>query len=291
MSPKEIALVLACDDAYFFHLKGLVASMGKNAPSLAGIDRFCISPGLSQENVNFLMANGINYVHVSADIFQGPLRDLITKLPYTFCQFIRPLFPRIVTGYASYLYMDCDMWVQDDALLPSIRECLSFSNVNVVAAPQVSHHYTSTLYQLPQLLGIQSNWVYGSYEQAFAIELAKRSFFSSGLFAMPGDTPFWDEWWVDIQEIAPRIDMTNALFNHFSEQTAFNGVIARSRAITPLDPLYNFHCNAGPAMRDPQTGKVRACLSRPMTDIHVVHLAGWSTLADKYREYRLVYEE
>ncbi|MFV3127708.1 glycosyltransferase [Niveispirillum sp. KHB5.9] len=291
MSDKEIALILACDDGYFFHLKNLLLSIARNAPSLQAMDKFCISPGMAPEHVEFIRSHGVTYVPIGHDAFDGPLRQIVAQKPYTFCQFIRPLFPRIVTGYEHLLYLDCDIWVQDDRLLPVITQALTYSPRRVVAAPLISHYYESTIISADKNLEVQRNWVHGGYDIVLAEAIANRTFFSSGLFALPARSPFWDLWWQEVLEVAPRIQMVNREFIHFAEQTAFNGVIARHGLATVLDPLYNFHCNAGGVARSTNTGKVCSVMSKPMQEICVVHLAGWSGLQDSYRERRLVYEE
>lgn len=291
MSDKELALILACDDGYFFHLKNLLLSMRRNAPTLYALDKFCISPGLTPENVAFLQSHGVVYVEIGLDAFDGQLRRIVEEKPYTFCQFIRPLFPRIVTGYRQLLYMDCDIWVQDDRLVPVILDALSSTTERVVAAPLISHYYETTITQADVNLEVQRNWVYGAYDLLLGEAIAKRTFFSSGLFAAASQSRFWNLWWHEILQVAPRVQLTNAEFIHFAEQTAFNGVIARQGLAIVLDPLYNYHCNAGGIFRQPDTGKVCSALSRPVQQVCVVHLAGWGGLQGRYREHRLVYEE
>ena len=291
MSDKEIALILACDDGYFFHLKNLLLSMRRNAPTLYGLHKFCISPGMAPEHVEFIRSHGVTYVPLGLGALDGPLRRIVEEKPYTFCQFIRPLFPRIIKGYQNYLYMDCDTWVQDDRLVPVMRQILSYTPDRVIAAPLISHYYETTILNADTNLEVQRNWVYAAYDLRLAEAIANRSFFSSGVFALSGQSPFWDLWWQEILEVAPRIHLANAEFLHFAEQTAFNGVIARHGLGVVLDPLYNYHCNAGGLVRQSSSGKVCSALVKPVQEICVVHLAGWGGLQDRYREHRLVYEE
>lgn len=290
VSDKQLAIVIACDDGYFFHCRNLLASMAKNAPSMLAVDRYCVSPGLSDEHQAELAQFGVHYVPKGLDIFSDTLADIVRRHPYTFGQFVRPLFPKIIPGYQSYLYMDCDTWVQNDTLIPVIQNALMFSAHNVVAAPLVSHYYPTVVSDLKGVWSINENWVYGTYELRFARALATRAFFSSGVFAIAGQSPFWDIWWQDILQIAPSMDKCSPTFMHFAEQTAFNGVLARTGMTTVLDPLYNFHCNLGGIMREATGGTVLSVMAKPAREVCVIHLAAWSTLKDDYIKSRLTFE-
>lgn len=290
MSDKSLAIVIACDDNYFFHCRNLLASIAKSAPSMVMRDRYCVSPGLSPEYQDELARFGVRYVPLGLDVFPGGLADIVRRHGYTFGQFIRPLFPKIIPGYADYLYMDCDTWVQNDTLVGTIAHARMFGPDHVIAAPLISHYYPGVLGDLKTTMNVQDNWVYGTYEVRFARAMATRSFFSSGVFAIAGEAPFWEQWWQDILDIAPKIDLCNPTFMHFAEQTAFNGVIARGGMVTVLDPLFNYHCNMGGVIRDPGTGLVLSVWAKPVREITVIHLAAWTSQKDEYAAAGLLFE-
>ncbi|AUN31149.1 hypothetical protein C0V82_13555 [Niveispirillum cyanobacteriorum] len=290
VSENKLAIVIACDDNFFFHCRNLLASIAKSAPTMAAQDRFCVSPGLSPEHQDELARYGVRYVPLGLDVFPTVLADIVRRHHYTFGQFIRPLFPKIIPGYANYLYMDCDTWVQNDTLVAAVAQAQMFGPDMVVASPMVSHYYPAALNDMTLTRNVQENWLYGTYEVRFARAMAGRSFFSSGVFAISATSPFWDNWFQDILEIAPRVDICNPGFMHFAEQTAFNGVICRTGMVTVLDPLYNFHCNMGGIVRDLTTGLVLSVSAKPVREVCVVHLAAWGSMKEEYVTARLLFE-
>jgi len=104
-------------------------------------------------------------------------------------------------------------------------------------------------------------------------------------------SPVWALWREEIKFIYPAMatrTAKNKSLMHLAEQIALNVVIFRSGLFRRLDPLYNFHCNAGGAARAPN-GRVVTMMMLPSREIGVIHLANWSAMYKHYLSQNLLY--
>lgn len=289
MSTPKIAVVFATDEAYFGLSRDLVSSLVQNVLPHRAVSLACLDIGLSSESKFWLAQNGVS-VH-AADVNRLPhvLQQLVSVRPYMLAQLYRPYLPEVTPDADLIIHIDCDAWAQNAYFVDACVGAINSAPENIVLAPTYSHYSTSIYSSLQATIDMQHNWTFGCYEKHIADELAKMVFFSSGVFAARPKSRVWKRWEEEITRIVPIVAQVNPSVLHLAEQTALNGVVRMDQAATVLDPLCNFHCNAGGARRDAASGKVVASLMHPNKEICIVHLADWRRRRDEYIGSKLTF--
>lgn len=286
---SKVAVILATDEAYFGLAKDLVGSLIANALPAAPFEIACLDIGLSEGSRTWMRSRGVRLHQPDADRLSTPLRQIVSARPYMMAQLYRPYMPEMAPEADVIIHIDCDAWVQNGEFITACVDAVNAAPDNIVLAPSTSHYTASFYNDIEKILQMQYNWTFGCYEKSTADRLAQMSFFSSGVFAARPGAPVWARWAEEINRMVPLVAVVNPPVLHLAEQTALNGVVRLDHSVTVLDPIFNFHCNAGGVKRDPATGKVVTALVHPHREISVVHLADWRRRKDEYVEAKVVF--
>jgi hypothetical protein len=203
---------------------------------------------------------------------------------------IRPHLPALLPQFEHFVWLDCDVWVQNLDFMNVMWDGANSTPQALMAAPAVSH-YSAVFYKnIQTILDMQRHWFSVGYGSKFAEDMAVQPHMSAGVFAMRRGSPFWERWAREIEYLFPVVAQRNPSIPNYSDQIALNVVAYTTGNFIRLDPLYNFHCNGGGALRLPG-GKVVTATMLPAREIGVVHLGGWSTdgIARLYMEQNLLY--
>jgi lipopolysaccharide biosynthesis glycosyltransferase len=288
-SKPKVTIVFATDEAYFGLAKDLASSLLETVRPNNDIDPVCLDIGLSNESRAWLAQNGVKIQTASMDRLPDALRPFVAARPYMMAQYYRPYFPELAPDADLIIHIDCDAWVQNSQFLDACVNAIQARPGSIALAPSNNHYNYSYYSDLQETIDMQHNWVFGCYEKHVADALAKMAFFSSGVFAASPTSPVWKRWEEEIVRIVPLVATINPSVLHLAEQTALNGVVRMDLSVTVLDPLYNFHCNAGGVARDERTGKVVANLVHPNRELGIVHLADWRQRRTEYVNARLTF--
>jgi hypothetical protein len=284
------AIVFSVDQTYLPLAQGLVRSLNANVTPFHAVEVVCVDIGLQEDGRDWMAGQGVRVVAVREDLLPPSVLAAIADAPHMIAMAGRPYFPELLPEYDVFVHLDADTWVQNDEFFLSFMQCVAEAPEKIVLAPGQSHYGTGFYGRIDKIIEVNENWVFGLYDILTARALSKSVFFSAGVFAMHRSSPVWKLWADELARIYVVGKALNPQCMHLHEQTALNGVVRTHALVEPVDPLFNFHCNDGGAIRCPKTGRVITCLLRPHREISVVHLAGWSQFADFYTTNRLIYE-
>jgi len=137
---------------------------------------------------------------------------------------------------------------------------------------------------------MQTLWFAITYgDGALTDSFSKKLHYSTGVFGLGRNSPVWNLWKKEIISIYPLVAERHKSLLHLAEQTALNFIIHRDNSLfARIDPLFNYHCNSGGAIRLP-AGDVVAFTVIPVRRIGIIHLANWSYYAKKYMEENLLF--
>lgn len=285
--PFTTAIVLASDQGYIFLARGLVLSLNAAGYPNAVAKLVMIDLGCNDESRAWMRDHGVEIVPFDETLIPPKVAAVIT--PAQRAMAMRPWLPKLIPHYDHIVWFDCDMWVQDGKVINHLRNGAVIAPDAITVAPGNSH-YNNTFYgDLGQLINMQRLW----YSTCYDLEITKKGtnslHYSGGVFGMHRSSPFWAHWGAEIEFHYPAVAARNRNLVHLAEQIALNVVIMRTGKLVRLDPIYNFHANAGGAMRL-DDGRVVTNNMLPVRDIGVLHLANWKFLRAQYIKLGLLYQ-
>lgn len=211
------AVILSAADANYYHLlRGLLLSL-RAQPSSRELPVAVLDVGLEAAQRAALADEGVRCV-------EAGLPPLLTRDDgrpvLSAAQRLRPHLPRLVPGYETYLWMDADLWVQLDWVVPLFLRAAAGGAMAIV--PEVHVAYPS-LYGMKQVRGLHA--LYSRlFDKATADALAANPTINSGLFALAAEAPHWRLWDETLQAILARDSF------YYAEQIALNHLLyARPR--------------------------------------------------------------
>lgn len=256
----KATVVSAADSRYFHLLQGLILSL-KDFPSSRELPITVLDVGLTAEQRAWLVTKGA--VPRPAALEPLPPRD-DGRPVLSVAQRLRPHIPALVPGYDLYLWMDADLWVQQEGIVPLY---LRGGATGLIAiAPEVHVSYPS-LYGPRQLQGM-----FKIYERLFdrrtAELLAPNPTINSGCFALKADAPHWKLWDEALTAILAKDSF------YYAEQVALNYVLygkgAEARSLF-LPAMANWICHQSLPVVDAKTGKLCEPVP-PFLPLGIVHL-------------------
>lgn len=236
-------IVSAADEKYHHLLLGLVLSL-RALPASREMAVVALDVGMTAAQREALAALGVTCVAASLEPLP-PRAD--GRPPLSVAQRLRPQIPRLVPGYGTYLWMDADLWVQRDWVVPLFLRAAGRGAMAIV--PEVHVAYPS-LYGASQLRAHFATWR-RLFDQQTAEALARNPTINSGLFALRGDAPHWDLWAGTLQAILARDD------TYYGEQLALNHLLYTRPREAParfLAASCNWICHQALPVVDHQSG-------------------------------------
>jgi len=287
-TPVQTAIVFACDEAYAFLAQGLVLSLADAGYPNGNAKLFLIDIGCGPQTTAWMTERAVNIVPFDATLIPEKVMSVIS--PVQRAQVVRPWLPDLFPGFELLIWLDCDLWLQNAEVIHHITAGANVLPQAVIAAPAISNYHLRFYLKggIEGLLTMQRLWYASCYDEDFANEISNVMHYSSGVVGMRRSSPVWALWRQEIEQVYPVMAARDRRMLHLAEQIALNAVIFRTDQIVRLDPLYNFHCNGGGAVRI-ANGQVMTNLMLPVREIGVVHLANWSHLRRQYIQNRLLY--
>lgn len=285
-SASASAVVFSSDEAYAHLARGLVMSLSELGFPSSDIRLILIDIGCGPDTLAFMRSRGVEVVGFDAALIPEAVMAVISSAQRA--QVIRPWLPDLLPDCEHLIWLDCDLWLQNSEVLQHLRAGAMVSPNAVMLAPAISQYSQRFFRNMDDNAALQRAWYTTTYEPDFAEEISKTMHYSSGVFGLLRSSPVWALWRTEIEQVYPRIAARNSRMVHLAEQIALNAVVFRSGLIVRLDPLFNFHCNTGGAMRAPN-GRVMTYAMVPLREIGVVHLAAWSLLRQQYFAHKLLY--
>jgi hypothetical protein len=274
MSPAPLLIASGADQKYFPLLRDTVLSVRARRPDVAiGV----LDLGLDQQQREWLACRVKYLVQPEWDL-DFPRR---AQTPQTFkAQVARPFLWRHFPGYATYLWIDADAWLQDGGVIDLYVSAAGRDKLAI--APEIDRAYKRH-YKRPKPFGWTLAWK--NYRQAFgwraADRLGRNPMLNCGVFALHRDAPHWDAWALTLSRVLQRTQF------FFVEQMALNYVIFAEHLPVNLLPAY---CNWMPGDAAPAFDGERGLFVEPYAPHHVIgvmHLAGREQKTQVFRLSRL----
>lgn len=256
-------IVTASDSRFMPFLRGMLASI---AGPLARPDTAlaCFDIGLAPQDRAWLEARGALLAAPHAHLGVQP-----AGLPASLLSFLaRPFLPAYFPGFDVYVWIDSDVWLQDEGVFDS------YVAGALASGMAITHERTPAYRFQPWLLGWTTKHFLLGYGGADTVHLLLRRHVNAGFFAIRADAPHWHHW---ARRYQAAIARTGALVPH--DQFALNQALygrpwAGSRLTTTfLEPGCNWICDRGVPMWNDQDHAF--CEPRaPWRPIGAMHLAG-----------------
>jgi hypothetical protein len=261
MSATRLLIASGSDSGYFPLLRDTVLSILAQRRSVAvGVLDF----GLAPDQRAWLADRVTHLVRPGWDL-DFPDRE---RTPETRkAQLSRPFLRRHFPGYATYLWIDADAWLQDWRAIELYVAAAGHDKLAITS--EIDRSYKRH-YKRPKVFGWTLSWK--CYREAFgwrvADRLGRNPILNCGVFALHHDAPHWDAWARVITQVAQRTRF------FYIEQTALNYVIFAEHLPVNLLPAY---CNWMPGDATPAFDAARGRFVEPYAPhevIGVMHLAG-----------------
>lgn len=284
--PFTTAIVFATDQAYVFLARGLVLSLSAAGFPNAEAKLVMVDLGCNDESRAWMREHGAEIVPFDPTLIPPKVEAVIT--PGQRAMAMRPWLPKLIP-YDHIVWLDCDLWLQNGDVIRHLRAGAQMAPDNIMVAPGNSH-YNSTFYgDLTKLVNMHRVWYSACYDEETVKQGVSTLHVSGGVFGMHRSSSLWALWGQEIEFHYPAVAARNTNLIHLAEQIALNVVLMRTNKMTRLDPLYNFHVNAGGALRL-DDGRVVTNLMIPIREIGVIHLANWKFLRQQYLQLGLLYQ-
>jgi hypothetical protein len=259
----EFVIVSAADSGYFPLLRDLVLSIrDKAAGEAAAIGVFNL--GLTAEQLSWLGAQHVAVVEPGWDV-DFPRRKQTPLLRKA--QIARPFLRRYFPGYASYLWIDADAWVQEWSAVEMLLTAAAGGKLAI--CPEIDRSYKRH-YKRPKLFGMTLQW--RCYREAYGLRVADRlgrnPMLNCGVFALRGDSPYWDDWILAMKRALQRTNFV------FIEQIALNyAIFGGMIEATFLPATCNWLCGDAAPMWDEARRRLVEP-NAPYQPLGILHLAG-----------------
>ena len=253
-------IVVTCTDHNAFDLATeLVASIRAVLPSCVNteIDIGCYDIGLQAEQSEFLRNQDVTVVKPVS----GLAGSASVTQPFAMASLARPYLRENFPGYAVYIWMDADCWVQRSEALDRLIDGAHSHGASLIKESDPTYRSNFGRWRVKHYLRAFGLWK--------AVQLSFRGQINDGVFAMHAAAPHWELWRRYFQQALDRTGEANPY-----DQFAMNAMQYLDRPPTCLLPAtFNWICNLSHPAWDDDMG----CFCSPSRDhppIQVVHLAG-----------------
>jgi len=261
----DATVVSAADSGYFHLLKGLVLSL-RAQPSSAKLPITVLDVGLAEDEAAWLVGQGVERIAVERIAERlPPLPERGDGKPQlSLAQRLRPHIPDLVPGRDVYLWMDADLWLQREGVLPYYLRAAERGRIAIV--PEMHVAYPS-MFSAGQYGGM-----FKTYEKLFDREtaraLAQNPTINSGCFALAAKAPHWRLWAETLEALLRRDSF------YYAEQFALNHVLYVRKKEAPstfLPAAFNWICHQAMPVVDGKTGLLLEP-TPPHGPLGIVHL-------------------
>jgi len=187
--PKLI-ICTGSDSNMFFLVKGLILSLRRVLPlhdaELAFFDLGCTLTQLA-----WLEARTHKLLRPKDDF---NIADMEGFQPYRLGQACRPLLPKYLPGYSTYIWMDADAWVQDPAIVKQFADTAEKNLTAIVPECDIAYPFLRDPASALQFHRYKYHQWSASYGEDEARKYELLPIFNNGVFAMGAQSTIWSLW-------------------------------------------------------------------------------------------------
>lgn len=156
----------------------------------------------------------------------------------------RPFLPELIRGYATYVWLDADTWVQQPLGLQWLIDAAKAADIAAVPAIHATYKFTER----------DRAWLHERYSMAFgeglARELASEPYVNAGVFAARAGSRLWRSY---AERFQTALDRWQGTF--LSDQAVINAAIRFDRLLLQRLPAKtNWLCHLAPPLWNATTG-------------------------------------
>jgi hypothetical protein len=186
----KIVICTGSDTNLFYLAKGLILSLRRILPlydaELAFFDLGCTSQELA-----WLEARTHKLIRPKDDF---KIADMQGYQPYRLGQACRPLLPKYLPGYSTYIWMDADAWIQDPAIVKQFADTAEKNLTAIVPECDVAYPFLHEPGSALQFHRYKTHQWSASYGEQEARKYALLPIFNNGIFAMAAQSTIWSLW-------------------------------------------------------------------------------------------------
>ncbi len=266
----KVAAFTACNEKFYPLLDGMMDSLFVQVQKgLKRVDRFNLtvfSDGLTDDQFYKLEDNGVQVVdtrNFDLSVSYPAYNTSLTDFPA--CYTIRPLLPAYARDADACVWIDADIWFQDERAVEHLIWALHYTEVAAVpvegriASFQTPGHRKTVKAILHRFFGEESSLLFADYPVL-----------NMGFWGMKTNSRLWKAWQENL-----NLALKNCWGDlHFGvEESAFNYTVYKSEIpIVPLPYVYNCSIKAIKDMVVLIDGKL--CVGMvPFEEISAVHLS------------------
>lgn len=266
----DTVIVSGSDSNYYPLLKEWLHSL-RHFPQAEGIDVCILDAGLSEAQkaeLAPLVSKIVNPPWPSSKVEQNAKGK--EHLKACIC---RPFLPTLFPGYQTYMWMDCDTWVQDWSGVEMFLSEAKRKPQSLIATSGSDRSYPRSmrakwLWRLPYSI---KNFYFSNAKPVFGFKDARKllsfSVIYAGCFAMDVTAPHWKRW----QELATRGGENGKVFT--AEQLALGYLVHLEKFKTALLPAYSHWIASNKPLWD-SAQSLFVEPNPPHTPLGILHLAG-----------------
>jgi len=254
----DLAIVSGSDAAYFPLLRGMVRSV---TDKMFDFDwsLFVFDAGLTVDRRRWLEGHGATLLRPDWP-YAREVPGFVAMLAS------RPRLPDLIPGYAAYMWLDADAWVQQfEALATYRREAL---DKGFAVTPEVHPAYNI------RELGAAHQRIRAGFGRETVVALEGTAPINLGVFAGAAGAPHWAAWRKRVETWLAASKSSQIDFN--ADQTAFNMVVHVDKLDTALLPArYNWICHTALPKVSPDGATLLEPVA-PYAPLGVVHMTLWT---------------
>ncbi len=264
-------LITAADDGFLDFLDDLIATWAAG-PLARTLPLAVLDVGLSQASRDRLAGLGIRTAAARWDVdFPDRPRVPAHRRALIARPFLRDYFP----GFQIYMWLDADLWLQDDRVLAYYLRAARRGKLPIV---QETDRGYWTLYKRPKLWSQNHKAFAYNYGWRLGDRLGRNPILNAGAWALAADAPHWDAWARAMTAALTRKHWRRPDVERFEfrgiDQTSLNYVVFHDKLPTTFLPAYcNWFCGKGTPMVDLAAGTLVEP-HEPHEVLGLVHLAG-----------------
>lgn len=253
-------IIVSGADAKYFHLLQDMITSSHAAREQHGAALGVLDFGLAPEHLAWLRSRDARIVSMGEIIAVLPeAMHRLEFLPYAARAMLADLFP----GFSLLIWLDADLWLQDDGALDAFVAGADTAGLAMVAERHQGYRFQAWLQAW-----IAKHFLAG-YGPVRGLWLFTRPHLNVGAFAMQAGAPHWAQW---RHAFAAAFRRSGRAIPH--DQFALNQIVHQHHATVQILPApWNWICDRGPPVWD----GARGCFCTPdpsREPIRIMHLAG-----------------
>ena len=257
-SRDNVVVTTAADSGYFEMFKGMLHSL-RSFEIGRGLDIRSFDLGLEPEQRRWLEQAGVDFVEPTWHL---GLKD--GMMPhFHLAEIVRPFVRDYFPGYDHYMWLDPDLWLQDQSVLE--RLIAGSKTKGAAIAHEADRVYKFQAWHFGwclkhRILGL------GLWDGSL---LMVKPALNCGVYCIAADAPHWQAW---SRRLKSAVDRTTRVAPH--SQFTFNQIVYVDQLPTDiLDSADNWICDRAPPMWDDKKGLYCKPYA-PYQPLSLLHLAG-----------------